>query len=260
MHKKINNNFTEITSPANKSMKEWRSLLTGRGVKKHRKAIVSGGKVISEIINNNPEIIIECIISMKMQSPPSHLPAGVHVFRLKGELFRELDIYGTKNPLLIVNIPEFEKYDYKTFKDKVLLLVPFQDPANVGAVIRSASAFGVRKIMLLEETAVPFHPKSIRASGAQVFNVDFLKGVSIFELGRLHIPIVALSSDGVGIDDFEFPERFALLAGMEGPGLPDDLRPDFKVSIPMKPGVESLNTAVVSSIALYEWNKRNGFC
>lgn len=249
----------EIISPSNKSMKKWRLLLTGRGIKKHRKAIASGGKVISEILINKPEIITECIISMRGHPPPSGLPAVAQVFRLKSELFRELDLYGTKQPLLVVNVPELKEFNYKTFKDKILLLVPFQDPANVGAVIRSASAFGVKQIMLLQETAAPFHPKSIRASGAQVFNVDFIKGVSIFDLGRIHLPIVALSSDGVGIDDFEFPDRFALLAGMEGPGLPDNLLPDFKVSIPMKPGVESLNAAVASSIALYEWNKRNGF-
>ena len=136
-----------------------------------------------------------------------------------------------------------------------MLLVPFQDPANVGAVVRSAAAFGVKKIMLLEEAAMPFHPKSIRASGAQVFHMDFIMGPSIFKLKNLGTPIVTLSTDGVDMNKFEFPESFALLAGVEGPGLPDNFQTDFKISIPIEPIVESLNASVAVSIALYEWRK-----
>ncbi len=247
----------EISSPSNMSVKEWKSILTGRGIKKYKKAIVSGEKVISELLNNKPENIKGCIISADKGTPPPNIPSRITVFRLKGELFRELDVYGTKYPLLLVEVPEFEIFNDKIFKDRILLLVPFQDPANVGAVIRSAAAFGVRNIMMLKEAATPFHPKSIRASGAQVFNVNFIDGPSIFELMDLNIPVIALSSDGDNIHDFDFPDRFALLAGIEGTGLPNDLKTDFKISIPIEPFVESLNAAVATSIALYEWKKNN---
>ena len=260
MKSKYNSNYQnviEIKSSSNKSFKKLKSLLTGRGIKKNKLAIVSGEKVINELLDNIPENIQECIISSTRKYPPFHVPSLIKVFRLNGELFRELDIHGTDYPLLIVNIPEYKSLSDSVLSERILLILPFQDPANVGAVVRSAAAFGVRKIMLLKETATPFHPKSIRASGAQVFNVDFIIGPSVFELGDLGIPIVALSTDGVTIGDFEFPDRFALIAGIEGPGLPCDIKPDFKISIKMEPFVESLNAAVAVSIALYEWRKRN---
>ncbi|MFC1552126.1 TrmH family RNA methyltransferase, partial [Candidatus Latescibacterota bacterium] len=102
-----------------------------------------------------------------------------------------------------------------------------------------------------------YHPKSIRASAAQVFNMDFIKGPSINDLDLLDLPIVALSGAGKSIEDFEFPEKYALLAGIEGPGLPDNVPSDFSVSIKMQPEVESLNAAISVSIALYEWRRRN---
>ena len=249
-------NVIEITSSSNKSIKVWKSLLTGKGIKKHNRAIVSGEKAVLELLDNRPEIIQECIIPMRGEFTLSAIPSWLPVFRVKNELFRELDVHGTMYPLLLVKVPEFETFPGETIKDKVILLIPFQDPANVGAVIRSAAAFGIKKIMLLKEAATPFHPKSIRASGAQAFNVDYISGPSIFELRDFDMPIVALSPDGENIHNFAFPERFALLAGMEGPGLPKELQPLYKVSIPMEPFVESLNASVAISIALYEWRKK----
>ena len=57
----------------------------------------------------------------------------------------------------------------------VRCFVPFQDPENVGAVIRSAVAFGAVPIVLLAEAANPCHPKSIRASGGMVFKANLLR-------------------------------------------------------------------------------------
>jgi 16S rRNA (guanine527-N7)-methyltransferase len=57
---------------------------------------------------------------------------------------------------------------------------------------------------------------------------------------------------GEPVTGLAFPERFLLLAGMEGQGLPAGLRPRA-VSIPMSGAVESLNAAAALSIALFCW-------
>ena len=138
-----------------------------------------------------------------------------------------------------------------------VLLVPFQDPVNVGAVVRSAAAFGVRNVVLLREAATPFHPKSIRAGGSTVFLALFHEGPSIRDIRETFPgPVVALSMDGEDIDRFEFPETFALLPGMEGQGLPEGIEFDHRVRIPMEPEVESLNAAAATAVALYEWKRR----
>ena len=69
--------------------------------------------------------------------------------------------------------------DDAPWPDGCTLFIPFQDPENVGAVIRSAAAFGVARVVLLKEAAHPFHPRSSRAAGSALFQVPLYQGPSI---------------------------------------------------------------------------------
>jgi 16S rRNA (guanine(527)-N(7))-methyltransferase RsmG len=248
----------DITSVSNPSYKVWKSLLTGRGIKREGLALVSGAKVIAEICRLKHGIIRALILPPGEGPEPVSLPPEIPRYRLSGELFRELDVHGTDYPLLVVSIPETPSFESAEPQSGAILLVPFQDPANVGAVIRSAVAFGVRAVVLLREAATPFHPKSLRAAGTAAFLVDYYEGPSIRELSDIRLPVVALSAAGKPLSDFTFPDRFALLPGLEGPGLPEELKPEYTVSITMEKDVESLNAAVAASIVLFEWRRRFG--
>ena len=78
------------------------------------------------------------------------------------------------------------------------------------------------------------------------------EGLTGVELARA---LVALDSSGKDIRGFDFPPAFLLLPGVEGPGLPPEMK-EGAVSIPLSHDVESLNGAVAASIALYEWRRR----
>jgi 16S rRNA (guanine527-N7)-methyltransferase len=133
--------------------------------------------------------------------------------------------------------------------------LPFQDPENVGAAIRSAAAFGVARVVLLREAAHPFHPKSARAAGPAVFQVPLLSGPAIGELTVRGAPLLALSRTGGAIDLAEWPERFGMVVGLEGPGLPTGLEVSQSLRIPISPDVESLNAAAAAAIALFAWRR-----
>ena len=119
--------------------------------------------------------------------------------------------------------------------------------------MRSAAAFGVARLVLLREAAHPFHPKAARAAGTALFQVPMLQGPSIRDLDPKHAPLIALDADGPDLDAEHWPDRFGLVPGVEGPGLPEALRRGPRRRIPMAPGVESLNAAVATAIALYAW-------
>jgi 16S rRNA (guanine527-N7)-methyltransferase len=245
-----------IESEDNRVFKRLVQMLTGRGIRKHDAAIVSGPKIIADILHASPELADAWISTPKQSTPPPTLPASAAWYEVSPRLFQKLDLAGTDAPLLLVKTPEMPAWEPEHgFAPGCSLLVPFQDPENVGAVIRSAVAFGVAEVVLLAEAAHPYHPKSLRASGGAVFLATLRRGPSLAALPDT-LPIVPLSADGADVSTFAFPERFGFLPGIEGPGLPDRFRARA-LSIPMSGAVESLNAAAATAIVLYLWSKRN---
>jgi 16S rRNA (guanine527-N7)-methyltransferase len=137
------------------------------------------------------------------------------------------------------------------------LFVPFQDPANVGAVIRSAAALGAGRVVLLAGAANPYHQKAVRAAGAGLFRVPLMRGPSIEVLTVRAVPLFTLSAEGENIAKTTLPRTMGLLVGVEGPGVPERFRQKRLIGIPMEAGSESLNAAVSAAVAMYEWYRRH---
>jgi 16S rRNA (guanine527-N7)-methyltransferase len=243
----------EVSSEANPTFKLCRELLTGRGLRKHGQAILAGRRPIDEVLARFPNRAEAWLTDSRGEPPPS--PALTWL-RLADPLFRALDLSGTHTPLLLVRLPEMPDWsDDEPWPEGCTLFVPFQDPENVGAVIRSAAALGAARVVLLREAAHPFHPKSARAAGPALFQVPMLQGPSIQDLAVHQAPLIALATDGTEIDAEPFPDCFGLVPGLEGPGLPPHLREGPRRRIVIEPGVESLNAATATAVALFAWRR-----
>ncbi len=254
-----------VTSPENKKFKSLKKLLSPKGIRGSGMALISGKKILADVIGDGNIVKDDLIIYDGYAEDDTSfmdLAADFHkrgkLLILKKSLYGELDIFNTGMPLLTVLLPEPAPWHFE-LDDGLTLAVPFQDPANVGAVIRSAAGLSVKKVILLQESANPFHPKSIRASGGAVFNITMEKGPSLQELQKITekegISLITLDKNGSDIRDFHFPERFILLPGIEGSGLPDQMKKN-SVSLPISSSVESYNAAVAAAIAMYEWRRR----
>jgi 16S rRNA (guanine527-N7)-methyltransferase len=246
-----------IASAQNAFFKDLKKLLTGRGLRKGGRALVSGAKPIFEILARHPERCEAWLGRGSDRPPPAGSPGHLQWLQLAPELFDELDIFGTHAPMLLISQPEIGLWSpAQGFPPGCSLMIPFQDPENVGTAIRSAAAFGAARVILLAESAHPFHPKSLRASGSSVLSVPLRQGPALAELPE-ELPILSLSGEGTDIREAAFPPAFGLLAGMEGPGLPPQWRRNA-LRIPIRPEIESLNAAAAVSVALYEWQRREG--
>lgn len=143
----------------------------------------------------------------------------------------------------------------------LLLLDGVQDPGNVGAILRVAAAFGAAGVLVGEGSADPLGAKALRASAGTALLVPFARGSAAAcrdALEQAGCPLWLLEGEAPGspgvVDLFEAtppPGVFALAVGNEGRGAsaPIAAAARVRVSIPIAPGVESLNAAVAVGIA-----------
>jgi tRNA G18 (ribose-2'-O)-methylase SpoU len=243
----------EINSSKNPTFKNFLKLERARGIKKQGRAIVSGTRIVKEVLEEFNGSVESILFAADHKPPPCD--GVITSYRLAAELFNKLDFHKTDSPLLVVKVKPFPKWEDEKFVSGCILCVPFQDPANVGAVIRSAAAFGVTGIIMLKEAAHPFLPKSSRAAGSAIFRIPLYEGPSLERLNFSSAPLITLSPEGSNIENYMFPKCFYLVPGLEGPGLPDHLRGIKAISIPMERDMNSLNASMAVGITLYLWRR-----
>ena len=247
--------FAEIASIQNPKYKVWQKLADPRGIRKNHLALMSGPKQVQEVLREFPEMC-SAVIEPHPGRGLDWVPPGVTVFHLRPELFRELDLFGAGPPLLVVKADPLPVWTDEDWPGGCTLFAPFQDPSNVGAVIRTAAGLGAARVVLLKEAAHPFHPKSLRAAGPAVFRLPLFQGPALADLASAQVPLFALGADGTDLARFSFPKTFGLAVGLEGPGLPPGFSPAAVIGIPMSRGVESINAAAAATVALFEWRRQ----
>jgi tRNA G18 (ribose-2'-O)-methylase SpoU len=143
----------------------------------------------------------------------------------------------------------------------VVILEDIVDHTNVGAAFRSAAALGADAVLVTPRCADPLYRRSVRVSMGTVFQVPWTRlpewdvAAPTLRDAGLHLAALALSEDAVPLDAFAAarPDRVALLLGAEGDGLSRTAlaAADTVVTIPMAGGVDSLNVAAASAVALW---------
>ncbi len=245
----------EIFSPTNGTFRTFLKLTMVRGIKKHRMVLLSGRRQTEEVLKEFPDRCAGVVFSEDQSLPSAAETGDIRCYRLSRELFHQLDLFGTGHPVLIVRFGIFPPFVDEEGPPGCTLCIPFQDPANVGSMIRAAAGLGVSRVVLLKEAAHPFHPKSVRVAGSSIFRVPILEGPPLKQLATSGAPLITLSPRGEDIAGYQFPSSFCLIPGLEGPGIPKCLERATTLAIPMKNGVESLNAAMATGIVLYLWQR-----
>jgi tRNA G18 (ribose-2'-O)-methylase SpoU len=138
----------------------------------------------------------------------------------------------------------------------VVVLVDLVDHTNVGAVFRNAAALGADAVLVTPGCADPLYRRSVKVSMGAVLGVPWTRtGTDPLEhLAGFTTIALTPAADAIELSDVPVGlGRRAVILGTEGDGLADGLaaRADLRVRIPMAGGVDSLNVASASAIALY---------
>ena len=145
--------------------------------------------------------------------------------------------------------------------ERILLLESVRDPQNVGAILRTAAAFSVDRVIMGKDCADIYSSKTLRASMGAIFalNIDRIDSVSaaisfLRESGR-RVYAAALDEKAERLGETRFSLRDCVVIGNEGHGLSEETVKacDASVYIPMSDGVESLNAAVAASVLMWEF-------
>ena len=142
-----------------------------------------------------------------------------------------------------------------------LVLDRLQDAGNVGAILRSAAAFGVRQVLAIKGTAALWSPKVVRAGQGAHFGLHLIEGLAVDDLAALAVPLVATSSHTEhALHRVALPSPCAWVMGHEGQGVSGELmaRCALTIGIPQPGGEESLNVAAAAAICLYESQRQRG--
>jgi TrmH family RNA methyltransferase len=131
-----------------------------------------------------------------------------------------------------------------------------QDAGNVGAILRSAAAFGVADVVLDGKCADPWSPKVLRAAMGAHFGLRIAQHPDLAEaVARFAgTTVCAVPATGVVLASIDLRGRVGWIFGAEGRGVSAALamRATLRASIPMAPGAESLNVGAAAAICFYE--------
>lgn len=152
---------------------------------------------------------------------------------------------------------------------RIAVLESVVNPANIGAIFRSAAALGIDGVIVTSDSADPFYRRSSRVAMGTVFQVPWTyveaktwqhAGIDLLHQAGYQTAAMALRHNTVSIDDPKLTavDRLAIIMGSEGLGLKEATieQSDFTIKIPMAPGVDSLNVAAASALAFWELGNR----
>lgn len=267
-----------ITSRQNKTISYLASLQKKKTREEEKIFVFDGIKLLSEAIKSHAEIYCVVINSECAESVCDKLSAlyGIDIFSLDLKILYAIPsvferLTDERSPEGVVCAARFISDMHKSLEsadeirvvdgEKILMLESVRDPSNIGAIIRSARAFSVDRIIMSSDCADIYSAKTVRASMGNLFamRIDRVESMpdaiaSIRAEGRaVYAAALDPGAKRLGFDKFE--EGSVVVIGNEGHGLSSEAInvSSGSVYIPMADGVESLNAGVAASVLMWEF-------
>lgn len=248
-------------------LKELLKLKTKKGRKAQGRFLVEGIRLCEEVVNSDWEIESVLFTSSFQDSPAGKKllqkfeRRNVEIIPVKTEVVKKLS--DTVTPQGIISAVKIKGFSLDRLWSKdsnvILALDAIRDPGNVGALIRTADAFGIDGVILSSDTVELYNPKVVRSTMGSIFHLPILDDVdlekTIPKLKKGNFKIYGTDvKEGKDSDKVDYSEKICLLIGNESEGLNKNLLDlsDEIIRIPIFGKAESLNASVAGGILLYE--------
>ena len=257
-----------VSSRQNPVVTRFRQLARGRGA--DDRVLLEGEHLIAEALASNVAIETIAVAERRVETAAARLVERVE--RAGGEALRVPDqvmgaLSPTREPSGIVAIARLARTPLDRIIDAapqlLVLLAGVQDAGNVGAIVRAADGCGATGIITTDGTADPFGWKALRGAMGSTFRLPIAihqplaPTVEALRLRQIAI-VAAVPRGGTPLPDAQLRGPLAVLLGSEGAGLPETAveLASQRLTIPMRPPVESFNVAITAALILYEAAKQ----
>jgi len=226
---------------------------------------VEGPKLIREAQDSGLKI---AALFVRSDISPENFSSGCPTYMLDQPAFRKIQTTESSQGLIAlvqVESSDLQNVTSAAAKGPLVVLAGLQDPGNAGTIIRIAESFGAAACIGLPGTVGLYNSKVVRASAGSLFRIPCIWNVSLENvaaaLRAAGISLVGTSPHATkDIGDWDWKSKTAILIGNEGRGLDEEELQycDAVLRIPLRPPVESLNSAIAASVILYESFKQRG--
>ncbi len=248
-----------ITSLQNEYIKQLCRLHTAAGRKESGLFLVEGIKLCIEAVKSNWQIE-RCLVTEKEAHHPLLNDLQDKTIIISDHVAKKLSTMDT-TPGVFMVLRRWEQEE-KQMPDFILALDHLSDPSNLGAILRSAEAFGTRMVYLSEGCVDLYSPKVLRAAMGSVFRVPVCRGSLADFLIKQRSSGYKIYGAGLDrnyqeLQNISFEQPTVLVIGNESNGISSEIMElcDSGLFIPMLGNNESLNAAVAASIILWEQSK-----
>lgn len=254
-----------IDDPADPRLLMYRHLKATNETRYSGQFVVEGLTLFERLLTSRYPVASVVLSERAGPGVAERVPEGVPVYALSHATVETLVGYNFHRGVLACGYhtpgPTIDELVGQGGPASTFVVCPHIDnPENLGTILRIADVFGVRGVLTGPRCPDPLSRRVLRVSTGSALGVPVVAppdlAAALEALRRDHgFRLTATSIDplAVPLDRYDPPTRLALLMGSEGHGLDPawELRCDDRLTIPMRPGAESLNVAVAAGIILY---------
>jgi len=253
-------NDPRISSRHNPLFKELRGLADDP--RRHGRALLDGIHLVGVCLAHGVEVT-QLLVSDSGSANPEvasllQEATGIERLQLSDGLFRE--IAGVSSPAGIAAVIAIPAVPRGELAGDAILLDAVQDAGNVGAILRTAAAAGVRNVLLGTGCAGAWTPRVLRAGQGAHFSLAIREQVDLVA-ALASCPatsIATVAAGGTSLYEIDLAGPVAWLVGNEGAGLSPELvaAAGVRATIPLAAGTESLNVAAAAAVCLFEASRQ----
>lgn len=250
---------------------------SARARRMHRLTLLDGAHLVSAALERGWPMR-ELLVSDEGLNTPEILrllesAGGVPITHVSGSTFAHVSPVDTPSGILALIDYPTEHAASPAAGRSILILEAVQDPGNLGSILRTAAAAGVRDVFLTESSTQAWSPRALRAGMGGHFELCIREGLAVSEgLEGSSIAAVldafagtviatALGAESQSLFALDLRTPVAWLFGAEGAGLSQALarRAEVRVCIPMPGRVESLNVGAAVAVCLFEQLRQSAY-